>query len=90
MRLGYHPEKNAWNIRERGLSFEDVALLDWANAAIRRDKRRDYGEDRFQALADGTDGKPYVVVFTLRDETFWIISFRRAHVRERRRYGKTA
>ncbi len=90
MRLGYDPQKDAWNIRERGLSFEGVASLDWTTAAIRQDRRRDYGEDRFQALLDGVDGKPYVVVFTLRGETFWIISFRRARDRERRRYGKEA
>src|SRR3954447_15230444 len=32
--------------RERGLSFEDVALLDWTTAAIRQDKRKDYGKDK--------------------------------------------
>ena len=90
MRFAYDPQKNAWNVRERGLPFEDAALLDWPTAAIRQDRRRDYGEDRFQALVDGTDDKPYVVVFTLRGETFWIISFRRAHDRERKRYGKEA
>lgn len=90
MRVGYNPRKNTWNILERGLSFEDVALLDWTTAAIRQDKRKDYGEDRFQALVEGTDGKPYVVVFTVRGETFWVISFRRARDRERKRYGKEA
>lgn len=86
MRIGYDPCKNAWNIRERGLSFEDVALPYWVRAAIRQDRRRDYGEDRFQALIEGADGKPYVVVFAMRGEMFWIISFRRAHDRERGRY----
>ena len=90
MKLGYDPSKNAWNIQERGLTFEDVALLDWTTAAIRQDKRKDYGEDRFQALIEGTDGKPYVVVFTMRGEVFWIISFRRAHDRERKSYDTEA
>ena len=90
MRLGYDPQKNAWNIRERGLSFDDVALLDWTTATIRQDKRKDYGEDRFQALVEGDEGKPYVVVFTMRGETMWIISFRRARDRERKSYGKEA
>ena len=34
------------------------------------------------------EGKPYVVVFTVRGETMWIISFRRARDRERKSYGK--
>ena len=90
MRLGYDPRKNAWNIRERGLSFDDAALLDWNTAVVRQDRRKDYGEDRFQALVEGADRKPYVVVFTMRDETMWVISFRRAHERERKIYGKEA
>jgi len=90
MRLGYDPTKNAWNIRERGLSFDDVVLLDWATAVVRQDRRKDYGEDRFQALVEGPDSKPYVVVFTMRGETTWIISFRRARDRERRTYGSKA
>jgi uncharacterized DUF497 family protein len=87
---GYDPGKNAWNIRERGLSFAEVATLDWEGAIVRRDTRKDYGEDRYQALADGLDGKPYVVVFTMREDTMWIISFRRAHEKERPSYGKKA
>jgi hypothetical protein len=87
---GYDPRKNAWNIRERGLPFAEVAMLDWEGAIVRRDTRKDYGEDRYQALADGRDGKPYVVVFTMREETMWIISFRRAHAKERQTHGKKA
>jgi uncharacterized DUF497 family protein len=67
MKLGYDQRKNAWNIPERGLSFDDVDSLDWSTAVIRQDRRKDYGEDRFQALVDGADRKPYVVVFTMRD-----------------------
>jgi len=87
---GYDPRKNAWNIRERGLSFAEVATLDWEYAMVRQDTRKDYGEGRYQALADGLDGKPYVVVFTVREDTMWIISFRRAHEKERLSYGKKA
>jgi uncharacterized protein len=65
VKYGCDPRKNAWNIRERGLSFAEVATLDWEGAIVLRDARKDYGEDRYQALADGLDGKPYVVVFTM-------------------------
>ncbi len=86
MRLGYDPKKNDWNITERGLSFEQVADLNWPTAIIRHDARKDYGEKRFQALIEGPDGKLYVVVFTMRDDVLWVISFRRARERERGSY----
>jgi uncharacterized DUF497 family protein len=90
MEFGYDPRKNVWNIRERSLPFDDVAMLDWDNAIIWRDSRKDYGEDRYQALADGLDGKLYAVVFTTRGDITWIISFRRAHAKERHNRGKKA
>ena len=65
-------------------------MLDWVGAIVRRDTRKDYGEDRYQALADGLDGRPYVVVFTMREDVMWVISFRRAHAMERQTYGKKA
>ena len=88
MEIGYDPGKNARNIQERGLSFDDVALLDWDMAMVRQDTRRDYGEARFQAFVMGPDGKPYVVVYTPRGTTMWVISFRRANSKERRRHAR--
>ena len=90
MKIGYDPAKNAWNIGERGLSFDAVAWLDWNTALVRRDTRKDYGEARFQACVSGPDGTPYIVVYTVRGETLWVISFRRAHDRERRGYAEKA
>ena len=90
MKIAYDPAKNTWNIRERGLSFNDVTMLDWSSAIVRRDERKDYGETRYQALADGIDGKPYVVVFAMRGDVTWVISFRRAHKKERQTYGHKA
>jgi uncharacterized protein len=90
MRLGYDPAKDAWNVRHRGLSFVGVASLNWDRAIVREDRRRDYGERRYQALVEGFDRKPYVVVFTMRSEVMWVISFRRAHAKERRHYGQKA
>ena len=46
---------------------------------------RDYGERRMRAFLYG-EGKPDVVVYTLRGPVRWIISFRRARETERRRY----
>jgi hypothetical protein len=90
MKLGYDAAKNARNVEDRGLSFDDVVTLDWDTAIVRPDDRKDYGENRYRALIDGPDRKSYVFVFTLRGDTTWIISFRRAHTKERRTYGKKA
>jgi len=43
-----------------------------------------------QAAVRGRDGKPYVVIYTMRGEMMWVISFRRAREREWRRYAKKA
>ncbi len=90
MEIAYDPAKNARNIASRGLSFDDVPQLGWANAILRPDTRRDYGEDRMRAWLIGPDHKPYSVVFTMRDEVTWVISFRRAHEKEWRRYAQKA
>lgn len=90
MEIDYDPEKNARNIRERGLSFDDVSLLDWNTATEWQDMRKDYGEVRFQACVEGPDRKPYIVVYTVRGAAMWVISFRRANTRESRSYGKKA
>ena len=81
MRIGYDPNKNARNIAERGLSFDDVINLDWNTALIVRDERRDYGEGRYRALGR-IDDRLYAVVFTIRPDEFHVISFRRANRRE--------
>ena len=90
MKIGFDPWKNARNIEDRGLPFDGAALLDWESAIVRRDRRKDYSEIRYQALVEDVDGKPYVVVFTRRGDTMWVISFRRAHDKERTSYGEKA
>jgi hypothetical protein len=70
VKIAYDPAKNARNIAVRGLSFDDVPLLDWTNVILRPDTRHDYGEDRTRAWLIGPDYKPYSVVF------------RRAHEKE--------
>jgi hypothetical protein len=61
MRITYDPDKNARNIAERGLSFDDVERLDW-NTAFNREGRAPglwggplpcVGEDRQSALRRG-------------------------------------
>jgi uncharacterized DUF497 family protein len=59
--------------------------LDWNAAVIWHDRRRDYGEKRYCALAM-REGRLHAVTFTVRMDVFRIISFRKANARERNRY----
>ena len=86
MNIEFDPDKNLKNEREHGLRFENVHRLDWDNALYVIDDREDYGEERIQAFVRDQDGKAYVVVFTVRGENIRIISFRRAHERERKKF----
>lgn len=77
--------KNAENIRIRGISFEIVYELDWSTITFREDTRFDYGEMRFFGVGR-LDGKPYYVVIVPRDGTIRVLSIRRMHEKEARRY----
>ena len=44
MQIEYDAAKNARNIRERGLSFDQVADFDFEGALFAVDGREDYGE----------------------------------------------
>jgi uncharacterized protein len=87
MAVTFDPDKNARNIAARGLSFERVAELDWDTALIAQDARRDYGEARLLVMAR-LDGRLHAAVVTPRGEDLHVISFRKANIREVRRYGK--
>ena len=86
MKITYDPAKHAANLRDRGLSFDQAAELDWASAVILEDTRMDYGERRFRVF--GYIGERlYVLVFTPRGDAVHVISFRKANGREMKRYG---
>lgn len=84
----YDPKKNERNIRERGLSFGQVAELDFTAALIEEDTRRNYGERRMRALAF-LDGRLHAVVYVHVDADTRVISFRRASKKEGKRYAST-
>ena len=86
MKIGYDPMKNAKTLRERGLSFEEIVLLDWKAALVWPDARFSYGEERLTALLPDDKGRVHVVCFMLRKDVHWIFSFRKANAREVRKY----
>jgi len=79
-------EKSARNRMLRGFGFELVLDFDFSSALIVEDTRKDYGERRFRAVGRIAD-LPYMVVFTPRGDRLRIISMRRMHEKEARRYG---
>ena len=77
MKIEYNLEKSLQNQAERGLGFERVKDLDWDKAFVAEDGR-EYGEERFVALAS-LDGRLHVVCYTWRGENLRVISFRKAN-----------
>ena len=86
MIITFDPNKNADNIRDRRLSFNEVSKLEWPSAVILEDMRKDYGERRFRVFGY-IDERLYAVVFTPREGAVHVISFRKANNREVKRYG---
>lgn len=88
MRFEFDPAKNERNIALRGLSFQLAEELEWHEAILWRDSRRDYQEHRECALAP-LEGRLYFAAFTVRGDVVRIISFRKANKREVEKYEKT-
>jgi len=86
MKITFDPKKNADNLRERQLSFDEVSKLEWSSAVILEDVRKDYGERRFRVFGY-IDERLFAVVFTPREGAVHVISFRKANSREVKRYG---
>ena len=81
MEIEFDPEKNARNVRDRGISFDQAQEFDWDSALVWSDTRQDYGEERFIAL--GLIGERlHSLVFTVRGNAVRVISLRKANRRE--------
>jgi uncharacterized protein len=80
----FDPFKDEANFEAHGLRLSDFAGFDTEAAAV-EDKRFDYGERRFRVFGR-IDGKGHCLVLTVRDGRERLISFRRCHEREMRRY----
>jgi uncharacterized DUF497 family protein len=83
--VSFDPPKSRKNAAERGLPFERVDELNWPDAVIIEDVRRDWGEPRLMVIAM-LDGKVHVAVVTPRDDDLRVISFRRARKYEEKLY----
>jgi uncharacterized DUF497 family protein len=86
MRITFDPVKRAVTLAERGLDFEDAAELFRGDTLDSPDDRRDYGELRMLTVGH-LRGRMVIVVWTPR-ETTRHVSMRKAHAREKTRFGK--
>lgn len=81
MRLTFDPAKRAKTLAERGLDFEDAAIVFSGTTVEIEDRRRNYGEPRiicYGLLA----GRMVVVGYTPRAGVRHIFSMRKANSRE--------
>lgn len=84
MQVEYDPAKNERNIRERGLSFERAVDFDFETAAIFMAERN--GEQRRIAVGY-LDGRLHILCYRPLVDGIRVISFRKANLREARKYG---
>jgi uncharacterized DUF497 family protein len=84
LRVTYDPEKRDRTLQERGLDFEDAAVV-FAGVTLEvEDTRQDYGEVRI--ICYGLlDGRTVVVGYTPRGADRHVLSMRKANAREQAR-----
>lgn len=87
MKLSYDPAKRKATLDNRGLDFDDAALVFAGPVFEFADARADYGESRITTIGL-LDGRMVVVVWTPRDGVRHIISMRKANDREQDRYAQ--
>jgi len=87
MKIEFDSIKNQWNIENRQLGFNQAINLDWENAHIIEDTRKDYPEPRFVATAY-LKQRLHIICFTPVTGGIRVISFRKANKREIKFYEK--
>ena len=86
VKIDFDPTKNAANIANHGVSQADAKLLEWDLLLAQEDIRDDYGEQRMVGYAP-IGALLFCVVFTEHEDTYRIISLRKATKREVREYA---
>ncbi|MDP1637527.1 MAG: BrnT family toxin [Candidatus Nitrotoga sp.] len=82
MQITFDEAKDALNKSKHGLSLSDAAKLEWDEALIWQDTRRNYGEARMIALC-AIGERLYCVVYVDREDARRIISLRKANNKEK-------
>lgn len=85
MKIEFDPKKSNKNNEKRGLPFDKVIEFDWETAAYVEDVRNPYPEKRIVTMGYLRD-RLHVICFTPIVDGVRIISFRKANLREVKRY----
>ena len=84
MRVTFDLNKRAQTLAERGLDFEDAALVFRGTTVELEDTRKDYGEPRIICYGR-LSGRLVVIGYTPRGATRHVFSMRKANDREKAR-----
>jgi uncharacterized DUF497 family protein len=84
VKITFDPRKRAAALSERGLNFEDAALVFAGVTLELEDTRRDYGETRMICFGK-LEGRMVVVGYAPRGADRHVFSMRKANDREKRR-----
>ena len=87
MKIEFDRNKSDRNASERGLPFDFVAEFEWEGAVFSADERFDYPEARFLALGF-IAGRLHAIIFSGISGGIRVISFRKANLKEVRRYAQ--
>lgn len=87
MDIVWDESKNRLNVEKHALELADALEVLSAPHLVREDRRKDYGEPRFIAVGYLRE-RMVVVVYTMRQSTYRIISMRKANAREQKAYKK--
>ena len=85
MKITFDPAKRDAAKADRGLDFEDAAVVFDGQTLTVEDIRQNYGEHRFQTVGF-LEGRMVMVVWTPRRSARHIISMRKCNDREQARY----
>lgn len=86
MRIEFDPGKDTANIAGHGISLRLAESLEWELLLAMEDDREDYGELRMIGFAP-IGRVVYFVAFTENDDTYRVISLRKATPKEVRYYA---
>jgi uncharacterized DUF497 family protein len=84
MRINFDPVKRERTLTERGLDFEDAALVFEGVTVEIEDRRKDYDERRIICY-DMLKGRLVVIGYTRRGSARHVFSMRKANEREKAR-----
>ena len=84
VRITYDASKREKTLAERGLDFEDAAVVFEGTTVEIEDERKDYGERRIVCFGV-LDGRMVVVGYTPRGQARHVFSMRKANDREQAR-----